>query len=205
MHNRLVKAEAPPGGPASLASESWPLLHAHSLTVRPLRPDDADLLVRFGLALAPESRYQRFLGGGVRFTPELLERLLKVDFTRDLALVATVTLEGREVPVGIARYVRLPDDTTAELAMTVADAWHGCGIGRLLLERLVGLARERGVRRLVGDTLATNEPMLRLARSVGFAVHPHAEGATLKRIERDLEDEFAAFVGRTAPGTDTEA
>jgi acetyltransferase len=173
--------------------------------VQPLRPEDADLLVRFGLALAPESRYHRFLGGGVRFTPELLERLLKVDFARDLAVVATVTLEGREVPVGIARYARLPDGATAEFAMTVADAWQGCGIGRLLLERLIGLGRERGLLRLVGDTLATNEPMLRLARSVGFAVKPHAEGATLKRLERDLEDEFAAFVGRASPGTDTEA
>ena len=187
------------------AADSWPLLHAHSVTVRPLLPEDADLLVRFGLGLTAESRYHRFLGGGVRFTPQLLERLLRVDFNRDLALVATATLEGREVPVGVARYARLADGATAEFAMTVADAWQGCGIGRLLLERLIGLARERGLRALVGDILATNEPMLRLARTLGFAVHPHPEGATLKRIERDLEDEFAAFVGRAAPGTGSDA
>jgi acetyltransferase len=187
------------------SAESWPLLHAHSLTVRPLQPEDADLLVRFGLGLTAESRHHRFLGGGVRFTPQLLERLLRVDPGRDLALVATVALEGRETPVGVARYARLPDGATAEFALTVADAWQGCGIGRLLLERLIGLARERAVRTLVGDVLATNEPMLRLARTLGFAVHPHAEGATLKRIERNLEDEFAAFVGRAAPGTDSEA
>jgi acetyltransferase len=195
----MTPPRIPPPG-----ADSWPLLHAHSLTVRPLRPEDVDLLVRLGLGMTPESRHNRFLGA-VRFTPQLLERLLHVDFGRDLALVATVALEGREVPVGVVRYVRLADDATAEFAMTVADAWQGCGIGRLLLERLIGLARERAIRALVGDVLATNEPMLRLARAAGFAVHPHAEGATLKRIERDLEDEFAAFVGRTAPGTDSEA
>ncbi len=173
--------------------------------MRPLTRDDADLLVRFGLGLSAATRYQRFLGGGVRFTADLLARLLPAESERDLALVATVVLDGRELPVGVARYVRLADGETAEFAVTVADAWQGRGVGRRLLERLVEIARERGLRTLVGDTFAANGPMLQLARSLGFAIRRHEEGATLKRLERDLRDEFSAFVGRESPAPVSDA
>lgn len=199
MHNDIADRASSP------TTTSWPFLHAHSLTIRPLQLSDVDLLVRFGLGLSSETRYQRFMGGGVRFTPELLEQLLNIDSDRDLALVATVTLDGRETPIGIARFAGLPDGGTAEIAVTVADAWHGCGIGRALLARLIELARERGLRALVGDTLATNEPMIRLARSLGFTVRSHPDGAALKYLERDLGDEHSAFVGRSAPAADSEA
>ena len=78
----------------ALLADSWPLLHAHSLTIRALQPEHADLEVRFGLALSRESRYERFLGGGVKLTPELLARLVNVDFARDVALIATVAFGG---------------------------------------------------------------------------------------------------------------
>ena len=173
-------------------TQSWPLLHAHSLTVRALRPEDADLVARLGFALSQESRYDRFLGGGVRYTRELLDRLVHVDFSRDLALIATVTLAGVETPVGIARYVRALDSAGAEIAVTVADAWQGGGLGRFLLERLIEVARGNGVRQLSGDVLATNVRMLRLARRMGFRVETHAEGPTLRRVVKDLDDEPSA-------------
>lgn len=193
----------PADPPASSAlTRSWPLLHAHSLTLYPLRPDDRELLARLGEALSPESRYNRFLGGGVAFTRELLDRLLNVDFSRDLALIATVSLEGAETPVGVARWARLHrDDRTAEFAITVADGWQRCGIGRLLLARLVELARDAKLARLVGEVLATNTPMLSLAARLGFRVENHPEDSALRRVVKDLNDEEMAFVGMP----DTEA
>ena len=104
--DRLIDAHAPRAmetsnerdrqlEPAPL-TQSWPLLHAHSLTVRALRPEDADLEARFGLALSAESRYDRFLTGGVKLDEALLRRLVNVDFSRDMALIAVVTsLRGR--------------------------------------------------------------------------------------------------------------
>jgi acetyltransferase len=189
----------------ALLADSWPLLHAHSLTIRALRPEHADLEVRFGLALSRESRYERFLGGGVKLTPELLARLVNVDFARDVALIATVTFAGVETPVAVARYALAPDEESAETAITVADTWHGCGLGRLLLERLVDIARQNGVRRLTGEVLATNARMLALARRTGFRVEHHPEGATLRRIVMDIDDELTAFVGTRAEFPATEA
>lgn len=186
------------------SARSAAVLHAHSVTVRPLRREDADLELRFGLGLSDATRYSRFFGG-VRFTPELLATLVNVDFSRDVALIATTVIAGVETPVGVARFVLLPSGDAAEFAVTVADAWQGCGIGKLLLTRLVEIARERGLRRLVGETLATNQAMSRLAASAGFRVGTHPSDPTLRILERDLQDEVAAFVGRQAGAPETEA
>jgi acetyltransferase len=190
--------------PAQYA-ESWPLLHAHSLTIRALQPEHADLEVRFGLALSQQSRYERFLGGGVKLTPELLARLVNVDFSRDAALIATVAFADSETPVGVGRYALTDEGDVAEIAVTIADAWQGCGLGRLLLERVIDAARRNGVRRLTGDVLAANARMLALARRFGFRIESHPEGATLRRIAMDLDDELTAFVGTPPRFAATEA
>jgi acetyltransferase len=178
-------------------AKSVTVLHAHSVTVRPLRREDADLETRFGLKLSDESLYSRFFGG-VRFTPKLLATLVNVDFSRDVALIATTTVAGEETPIGVARYVLLPDGEAAEFAVTVTDEWQRCGVGTLLLTRLVEIARARGLRRLVGETQGTNQPMCRLAAALGFRVGVHPGDPALRLLERDLQDEVAAFVGRQA-------
>jgi acetyltransferase len=195
MHND--SSDLPP-------ARSTALLHAHSVTVRPLRREDADLELRFGMGLSDETRYNRFFGG-VRYTPDLLATLVNVDFSKDVALIATTTVEGHETPIGVARYVLLPDGRQAEFAVTVADVWQGCGVGKMLLTRLVEIARERGLQRLVGETLATNQRMIRLAIALGFTAAARAGDPTLRVLERDLHDEVAAFVGRQAGAPETEA
>lgn len=171
--------------PAHLVA-SWPLGVAHSITVRPIRPEDIDLETEFARKLSKETRYNRFLGGGVRLTPEMLEKFTRIDFSRDMALIATATIEGAETAIGVARYVRLADDVTCEFAITLADAWQGRGIGRKLLAMLVDSARGHGLQRLVGDVLATNTPMLRLARSQGFRIDWHPDGSELRRAVLEI-------------------
>src|SRR5258708_16369009 len=121
--------------PAHLVA-SWPLGVAHSITVRPIRPEDIDLETEFARKLSKETRYNRFLGGGIRLTPEMLEKFTRIDFSRDMALIASATIEGTETAIGVARYARLADGATCEFAITVADAWQGRGIGRKLLALL---------------------------------------------------------------------
>src|SRR5258706_5219011 len=150
--------------PAHLVA-SLPLGVGHSITVRPIRPEDIDLEIDFAHKLSKETRYNRFLGGGVRLTPELLEKFTRIDFSRDMALIASATIEGAETAIGVTRYARLADDVTCEFAITVADAWQGCGIGRKLPAMLVDAAPGHRIRRILGDLLGTNTPMFRLAHS----------------------------------------
>jgi acetyltransferase len=146
--------------PAHLVA-SWPLGVSHSITVRPIRPEDIDLETEFARRLSKETRYNRFLGGGVGLTPEMLEKFTRIDFSRDMALIATATIEGAETAIGVTRYARLADDVTGEFAITVADAAALPGI-------------------------ATNTAMLRLARSQGFRIEQHPEGAELRRVVLEL-------------------
>ena len=181
---------------ASLTT-GWPVMHGHAITVRPLLPDDADLVIALGKALSPASLYQRFLSGGIKRNPQLLDRLVNVDFGRDLALIATTTFAGEETSIGVARYARLEDDpNTAEVAITVSDAWHGCGVGTRLVRTLIDHAAASGIERLTGDVLATNVAMLALARSSGFRIAFHPDGGPLRLISLRLRDHEPA--GRQA-------
>jgi acetyltransferase len=154
------------------------------VTLRPLRPEDRDVEHAFVSSLSPETRQERLLGGAVAITREYIERLVNVDYSRDMALAATVMLEG-ETLIGVARYVLDKNNEAAEFAIVVADAWHGRGIGTRLLGKLIDVARSRGLKRLYGEILATNRPMLELVRKLGFKLGRH-EDATLTRASLDL-------------------
>jgi len=155
-----------------------------SVTLRALRPEDRDIEAAFVSGLSPDSRYNRLLGGAITITHEYIERLVNVDYSRDMALAATAML-GAETLIGVARYVLDADDESAEFAIVVADAWQGRGIGKRLLAKLIELARRRGVKRLYGDILGMNRPMLEFVRKLGFTLTRH-EDPSLTRATLEL-------------------
>lgn len=165
--------------PEDLAESFQPVVGA-AVTLRPLRPEDIDIESAFVRGLSPHTRHNRLLGGTVAITREYLERLTRVDYSRDMALAATLMLE-KEILIGVARYVLDADQADAEFAIVVADGWQGRGIGRRLIERLAAIARRRGVRRLYGEILSTNRPMLELVRKLGFASSRSPDDATVTR------------------------
>jgi len=140
--------------------------------VRPIRPEDVELELAFFRGLSARSRYQRFMQHLSELPPQLLTRFTQLDYERELALV--VLHEGSFVAVG--RYAPRADGTTAEFALTVADAWQGKGIGRALLERLCSSARDAGYGALYGSILVDNHAMLNLAAKLGFTASSR-EGA----------------------------
>jgi len=156
------------------------------VTLRPLRPEDADIETAFLTALSPETRASRLLGGVIKITREYIAQLTSVDYSRDMAIAATVMLEERETLIGVARYVRDAGGKGCEFAMVIADAWQGRGIGRRMLEKLIAVARNRGMRCIYGDVLATNAAMLALARRLGFILSRVADDPTLTRIALEL-------------------
>jgi acetyltransferase len=103
-----------------------------------------------------------------------------------MALAATTMLGGAETLIGVARYVRDKDDQSAEFAIVVADSWHGRGIGGRLLAKLADVARRRGLKRLYGEILAMNRPMLGLVRKLGFTLGRHEDDPTLTRATLTL-------------------
>ena len=154
--------------------------------MRPLRPEDVDIETDFVRGLSPETRQNRLLGGARAITREYMEELTRVDYRRDMALAATVMLEGKEALIGVARYARDRKEQDAEFAIVVADAWQGRGVGRRMMEKLIETARAHGVTTLYGDILSLNNPMLALLRRLGFRFGRNPDDATVTRATLPL-------------------
>jgi acetyltransferase len=171
--------------PAHL-SRTWTLASGESLFLRPVRHDDGELEETFVRALSLESRYQRMLSGGTKVTPEWIDSMTHIDYHRHMAFAVTTVSDGIEQFVGVGRYVVDAVKSSAEVALVLADAWQGQGLGRRLLETLLEYAESAGIREAAGVVLATNVAMLRLVRSMGFTVKPEPGDATVRRISRQL-------------------
>jgi GNAT superfamily N-acetyltransferase len=135
---------------------------------RMIRPEDKQLLLEGFHRLSPESRYRRFFSYKDTLNEAELKYLTEVDGVDHVAVGAMVTgPDGRDLGAGVARYIRTQDDPdVAEAAVAVIDDLHGKGLGRMLLERLMTAALERGITHFRCDVLASNDTMRALLQEV---------------------------------------
>jgi acetyltransferase len=169
--------------------QDWTMNDGKVVTIRPIRPEDADMEQDFVKAMSDESRYYRFMDTLRELTQTMLVRFTQIDYDREMALVATVPNEkeaGKELQIGVARYVVNPDGESVEFALAVGDDWQKCGVGRKLMTALIECARMKGYRAVVGDVLSTNAKMFRLMTSLGFTIHPHPDDTAVKRVVKPL-------------------
>jgi acetyltransferase len=148
--------------------------------VRAIRASDEQEFLQAFYRMSEDARYMRFM----RFVREPnLERLRKVlaSFPEEgMGLVATVpAADGIDI-VGSAIFFVGDDRTTCEFAITVATAFAGVGLARILMTALVGAAKQRGLAEIEGFVLATNQPMLGLARRLGFSIAPDPEDGSVR-------------------------
>ena len=173
----------------------WPLRGGGEYTVRPIHPDDAQMLQEMMSHLSQESRYFRFISSIVELPPSMLARFTLIDYDREMALVA-VFKERRsgangEVPeteriVGVSRYVTNPDQSSCEFALVVADDFSGKGLGSRLMLCIMDVAREKGLSEIEGLVLAHNPGMLKLMKSLGYTIKPFAEDPDFKLVTHTL-------------------
>ena len=134
-------------------------------------PQDAELEQALVRALSPASRYQRFFAP-IRELPEgWLQRLTQIDYRRQQAFIVETFAGDQALAVAEARYVVDASGEECEFAVVVADDWQHLGLARRLMQLLMQSAAEAGLKRMVGDVLATNRAMLSLAQSQGFKRH----------------------------------
>jgi GNAT superfamily N-acetyltransferase len=145
------------------------LRNGRRVTIRPIRRDDVARTAAFIDALSKQSKHSLFLGGIARLSDEAMQRLCNSHDSRDMAYVATVPAPDGERQIGVCRYAAADSPEGAEISVAVADDWQHQGLGSRLLTRLVEYARAHGVRRLYSMDAASNDPMRRLARDVGFS------------------------------------
>ena len=159
-----------------------------TLTIRPVRPEDANLEQEFVRNMTDASRFFRFMDSIRELPPTLLARFTQIDYDREMALLAILNEDGKERQVASARYALSPDGESVEFALAVADEWQQCGLGRRLMALLADCARHAGYRTMVGDVLADNIKMLGLMESLDFAILPHPEDRSAKRVVKQLSN-----------------
>lgn len=158
-----------------------------NLTIRPIRPEDAEIEQEFVRRLSPQSRYFRFMQAVSELTQSMLIRFTQIDYDREMALIAVEEDEqGRETQVAVARYTVNPDQDSCEFALTVADEWQGRGIGSQLLRELMDVARSRGLSLIEGEVLAENRNMLSLMERLDFSIRIDPEDNSLRLVRKRL-------------------
>jgi len=142
-----------------------------TLTIRPVRVADAADLARFYSDLSLESRVFRFFAA-VANADRSIQRMVNVDYTSSYGLVAVAGAKPQIV--GHAMYVEI-GPRTAEMALAVADAYQGRGLGRMLLGQLAEAAAAAGIEMFEAVVRPENHRMLQMLRESGFPVHARSE------------------------------
>jgi len=156
------------------------------VTIRPIRPDDSELEQEFVKSLSPRTRYYRFFNAIRELSPAMLDRFIRVDYRRQMTLVAVVREGGKEQQVGVAQYVAEPHADACEFAVVVHDDWQRGGLGSLLINSLMRSATDAGMLRIGGEVMADNQAMLELARKLGFSARTSRDDATLMTVSKTL-------------------
>ncbi len=168
-------------------TEEYPLQDGNTYEIRPLRWDDGQRLTKFLASLSEESRFMRFLSNIKEFTPKQLARLTQIDYHRDMALTAVVEHNSGEEIIGVARYMLLPNTTSAEFALVVRDDYQGHGIGAKLMNALFEVAKEQQLKVIEGLVLGKNSNMLGLMTRLGFKVEIDPDDHALRRVVKILD------------------
>jgi GNAT superfamily N-acetyltransferase len=145
------------------------------ITIRAVRPDDGERLVKAFRGLDRGSVYLRFFSYKKELEDEELRRVTECDGVSEAVLVATVGSGDREIIVGLGEYVR--SGAAADIAFAVEEDFQGRGIASRLLQQLVDIARANGIVRFEADVLAENTPMLAVLRNSGLRMRTsHGQG-----------------------------
>ena len=145
-------------------------------TIRALRADDRERMATAVRGLDRESIYTRLFSYRSELTEAALDRIMRFDPDREVALVVTVGRAPDEVVVAGGRYVVTdPALHSAEVAFMVEEDFHGRGIAGRLLRHLAAIARERGIATLEAEVLAGNRAMLAVFARSGLPMTTRPE------------------------------
>ena len=162
----------------------------NQVTIRPIRPEDEPLMVKFHETLSDRSVYLRYfcsLSLSRRVEHERLLRICFSDYDRELALVAERTDPdtGACRVVAVGRMNKLHASNEAEVAVLVSDRYQNHGLGNELLRRVIQIARDEKLSRVSAEMLTDNIAMQVIVKRLGFKVHA-SEDRTSVRAFLDL-------------------
>ena len=136
--------------------------------IRPIKPEDAPLLLDLFGTMSKKSIYYRFFSPLKSLPSSMLVKFTQIDYDREIALVALEQDQGKERMLAVTRAIRDLSRENAEFALAVGDPWQKKGLGTKLLRKCIEVAAEQGIKSLYGRVLSDNYEMLALVKRLGF-------------------------------------
>lgn len=158
-----------------------------AITLRPIRPEDAELEMDFVSNLSERSRYLRFMNSLQTLSPQMLSRFTQIDYDREMAFIATTeNKQGKTIEIGVTRYTTNPDGKSCEMAIVVRDDYQHQGVASSLLASLIQHAKSKGLQKMMGEVLSENGSMIELVKQHNFVVKNMMDDPTVVEIELNL-------------------
>jgi acetyltransferase len=168
--------------------EEWRMKNGDHVVIRPIRPEDEPRMIEFHKKLSERSVYLRYfqpLKLTQRTAHERLTRTCFIDYDREMALVAEVQVDGKPEILAVGRLSKLHGRNEAELAAVAIDDAQHQGLGTELYRRLIQVARDEKLTKVISNMLPENREMRSLCVRHGFTMHSSLEDNML-RAELEL-------------------
>jgi acetyltransferase len=165
---------------------SWVMKNGTSVTLRPIRPEDEPLMVKFHETLSDRSVYLRYfhaLSLSSRVAHDRLVRICFVDYDREMAIVAEHRdADGQPRILGVGRLVKSHARNEGEVAVLISDASQNQGLGTELFRRVIQVARDEKLARVDAEILPDNLSMKRIAKHLGFHVQTFDDPSSIRAV-----------------------
>ncbi|MCJ7693005.1 MAG: GNAT family N-acetyltransferase, partial [Sedimentisphaerales bacterium] len=163
---------------------------------RPVKPTDEAELSEMLYSLSEQSVKTRYMAHTMAFPHKDVQQLTNIDYRQDISIVGTVPGVSGEHVVALAQYFLDPKTRAAEVAFIVQDEWQQKGMGTLLLDYLIQIAKSRGVKRFYAKVMPINKPMLTIFYNSGYKVNTEFDGDVYSIMYDLTEKEGSRFAKR---------
>ncbi len=136
--------------------------------IRPIKPEDEEKHFAFFHSLSRQTNYYRFFSYRKKLSHEQITRFTQIDYDREMAIIALVEENDQEKTIGVNRLAYYPQEDRYEFALVVTDDWQDKGVGKILMEKLLYIARDRQIKTIYGNILAENSKMIQFCLRFGF-------------------------------------
>ncbi len=165
---------------------SWIMKNGTQITLRPIRPEDEPLMVKFHETLSDRSVYLRYfysLSLSSRVAHDRLVRICFVDYDREMAIVADFRdASGQHRILGVGRLVKSHSKNDGEVAVLISDECQNQGLGTELFRRVIEVARDEKLARVDAEILPDNLPMKKIAQRLGFRLRTPDDPTSIRAV-----------------------
>lgn len=161
----------------------WRLGDGRKILFRPIKPEDEPLWLDMFQSFSDEAIRYRFFQLLKEAPHEVRLRYCNIDYDREIAIVPVIKENCTEKILGVGRLVIEPDGNTGEIAFIIRDKWQGLGLGTKLVDYVIEIATEMGVKKIIAVIMNDNHRAIKLVEKMGFILEHKNDGVVVGTLD----------------------